>query len=196
MGVGTRATWKYDAGELVETTAANAGLLDLRWSERGADASDPEISVDVVYGGFYIGELDDYLESGYPDDDLASFQAYLHANPALAAELNEFVHAASGHERIDAIDRLWAGPAPGLEIEYDFAMYVEKMTVLEPVMLDHVRAQGGKLRTVVVEVARHLNEQRIATSTYWFEDDAGHRLVQWGHDMGSEYHLEVLQPDD
>ena len=194
LDISSTAVWHFNDGRLSETTVARDGLLDVRYSSRRLGESDPELSVDLVYGGFYVGDLADFLTTPFPVDSQEALVDYVSRKPELAAELNQHLHRYSNRGRIEAIDKLWEQLDPGLEIAYEFAIYEERLVVREPVELEHSRGQHGKLQTNVVELRRYHRDRLISTSTYWFAGNAPCDLVQWGHDMGKEYHLEVLQP--
>lgn len=156
----------------------------------------PEISIDLIYGGFFVGDLADLSVQSFPLDNPESFRSYLRKHPTLPKSLNRSLHTGGEKARIEAIDQFWEDPTPGTEIAYPFAIYEERIEVREIVDLEHVRAGGGTLRALLVEVPRVIGGKQISTTRYWFEADAPRRLLQWGHDMGREYHLEVRQPDE
>lgn len=188
MAVGNEMRWlsteENASGELREEIIGQEGLLTIHAAQRTTGDSAPDTSLDLLFGGFYVGDLGDLFHLPFATITAHDFAIVLDENPTFFPDLFDQLRL-SRPDQMEAISTVYQNLRPGFEISYKFSSTLSHtIQVLEPEKISLAFAGGKEIEASRLEVTQHYHNGSFTTERYWFTSDM-RLLVRYSNDFGA-----------
>ncbi len=177
------SSYEHIDGEMFEEIIGQEGILTLHAAKRSLGNSAPELSLDILFGGIYVGDLGDLFDVPFTTITARGFARIIEENPTFFKDLLTALRA-SRPKQMDAIANVYENFRPGSEINYRFNSSLSRtIRVLEPEKINLAFAGDKEVLAARLEIEQHYLNGESTTARYWFTPET-RSLVRYWTDHG------------